>query len=156
MPRMPETSINLPIPASGDIVSIAGHGLRRPRSEPESAVSSPLLATVSAYIDAQDCGEGLFPTPVDSINIIRSFQQRMPTRQIYRPSLCIVLQGAKQILFGEDVLDYGAMEYLLVSVALPAGSMRCATCGWHIGCTDGAGSSHRSSVRHQTSGSIRG
>ena len=120
MPRMPETSINLPIPASGSIVSIAGHGVRRPRNEPESAVSSSLLTTVSAYIDGQDCGEGLFPTPVDGINIIRSFQQRMPTRQIYRPSLCVVLQGAKQILFGEDVLDYGAMEYLLVSVALPA------------------------------------
>jgi len=120
MPRMPETSRNLPISANNGIVSIAGNGVRWPRNEPEEAVSSPLLATVSAYIAAQDGGEGLFPTQIDSVNIISSFQERMPTRQIYRPSLCVVIQGAKQILFGEDVLDYGAMECLVVGVEMPA------------------------------------
>jgi AraC-like DNA-binding protein len=44
----------------------------------------------------------------------------MPMRQIYRPSLCIVIQGAKELLFGEDRLHYGAMECLVVSVELPA------------------------------------
>ncbi len=81
---------------------------------------SSLLATVTAYIDAQGGGQGLFPTPIDGVNIVRSFQAMMPMRQIYRPSLCVVVQGAKQILFGEDRLDYGAMECLVVSVELPA------------------------------------
>lgn len=83
-------------------------------------MASPLLAPVTAYMETQGGGEGLFPTPIGGVNIIRSFQERMPMRQIYRPSLCIVIQGAKQILFGEDVLDYGAMECLVVSVELPA------------------------------------
>ncbi|MBS7542514.1 AraC family transcriptional regulator [Ancylobacter oerskovii] len=81
---------------------------------------SPLLSAVTAYIDAQGGGEGLFPTCMEGVNIISSFQEQMPMRRVYRPSLCVVLQGAKQILFGEDVLDYGEMECLVVSVELPA------------------------------------
>lgn len=41
-------------------------------------------------------------------------------RRIYRPSLCVVLKGAKQILFGETELIYREMECLVVSVELPA------------------------------------
>lgn len=83
-------------------------------------MSSPLLAAVTAYVEARGGGQGLFPTPMSGVNIIRSFQDMMPMRRIYRPSLCVVLQGAKQILFGQDTLDYGAMECLVVSMELPA------------------------------------
>lgn len=83
-------------------------------------MSLSLLAAVSAYIEKQGGGQGLFPTPIESFNIVRSFQAMMPMRALYRPSLCIVLQGAKEIHFGEDRLDYGAMECLVVSVELPA------------------------------------
>lgn len=83
-------------------------------------MSSSLLAAVSAYIDEQGGGQGLFPTPIESFNIVRSFQAMMPMRALYRPSLCVVIQGAKEIRFGADRLDYGAMECLVVSVELPA------------------------------------
>jgi len=83
-------------------------------------MSSSLLTTVSAYIEEQGGGQGLFPTPIESFNIVRSFQAMMPMRALYRPSLCVVIQGAKEIHFGEDRLDYGAMECLVVSVELPA------------------------------------
>lgn len=81
---------------------------------------SSLHAAVTAYVESQGGGQGLFPTPIDGVNVIRSFQEMMPRRQIYKPSLCVVLQGAKQILFGDDTLDYGAMECLVVSIELPA------------------------------------
>ncbi len=35
------------------------------------------------------------------------------------PSLCVVAQGAKQVLIGEDVLQYDASTFLLVSADLP-------------------------------------
>lgn len=120
MTRMPETSRNLPIPAGGDRVPVAGRPSRRPLGEPEGRVSSSLLAAVTAYVDRQGGGEGLFPTAIGGVNIVRSFEERMPMRQIYRPSLCVVVQGAKRILFGGETLDYGAMECLVVSIELPA------------------------------------
>ncbi len=79
-----------------------------------------LFGAVSAYIEAQGGGQGVFPTPIDSFNIVRSFKERMRMRQVYKPSICVVLQGAKEIIVGEDTLRYGAMECLAVGMTLPA------------------------------------
>ncbi|AHE52360.1 hypothetical protein NX02_03015 [Sphingomonas sanxanigenens DSM 19645 = NX02] len=94
-------------------------GLQGPRRQPETMMSSTLLDTVNAFVEERGGGEGHFRTPMAGVHIIRSFAQRMPMRQMYRPSLCVVVQGAKQIMFGEDSLDYGAMECLVVSMELP-------------------------------------
>lgn len=83
-------------------------------------MSSMLLAAVTAHVDARGGGQGLFPTPMDQVNIVQSFQAMMPMRQIYRPSLCVVLRGAKEMMLGESKLNYGAMECLFVSVEVPA------------------------------------
>ena len=91
MTRMPNTSINLPIPTSPDTLPVEGRVLRWPRNQSEVRVSSSLLGGITAYIESQGGGEGLFPTPIESVNIIRSYQQRMPMRQIYRPSLYVVI-----------------------------------------------------------------
>lgn len=81
---------------------------------------SPLLNAVTAYIDAQGGGQGLFPTPVEGFHIVCSHHEMMPVRALYRPSVCVVLQGAKEIRFGDDRMTYAAMECLIVSVELPA------------------------------------
>jgi AraC-like DNA-binding protein len=119
MTRMPETPINLPNPANKASIRDGGRVLRWPHSS-EARMQSSLLTTVIAYIEGQGGGQGLFPTPMGGINIVRSNEPRIPMRQVYRPSLCVVLQGAKQIHFGEHILHYGAMECLVVSVELPA------------------------------------
>lgn len=120
MTTIPDTSRNLPIRTSRDKLPIEGQVLRWPRNQSEVRVSSSLLDGVTAYIENQGGGEGLFPTQIDSVNITRTYQQRMPMRMIYRPSLCVVVQGAKEILFGEDTLRYDAMECLVVSMEMPA------------------------------------
>nr|WP_256473383.1 AraC family transcriptional regulator [Phyllobacterium sp. 21LDTY02-6] len=102
------------------MLPMAGQVMRWPRTQSEVRVSSSLLGGVTAYIESQGGGEGLFPTQIDSVNITRSYEQRMPMRMIYRPSLCVVVQGAKEIHFGEDTLRYGAMECLVVSMEMPA------------------------------------
>jgi AraC-like DNA-binding protein len=87
---------------------------------PEPRLALPILRAVTDYIESQGGGQGLFPTAIDGFNIVRSYEAMMPMRALYRPSLCVVLQGAKEIRFGEDRLDYGAMECLVVTVELPA------------------------------------
>jgi len=45
-----------------------------------------------------------------------------PTEQtgyIHEPSLCLVVQGAKRLLLGEEIFSYDADHYLIVSVDLP-------------------------------------
>lgn len=81
---------------------------------------TPLHAAVVAYAESRGGGEGRFETPMAGVHVMRVFNQKMPHCQLYRPSLCVVVQGAKQMVFGEETLNYGAMECLIVSVDLPA------------------------------------
>ena len=96
------------------------HVLPWPLKQPEPCLNSPLLSAVIAYIEDQGGGQGLFPTAIEGFNIVRSFQSMMPMRNIYRPSLCVVLEGAKELQFGDEHLNYRSMECLVVSVGVPA------------------------------------
>jgi AraC-like DNA-binding protein len=120
MHEIPDGSRTLPL------VAIDGGITDEPRNrDPEQysafrPQSTPILKHVTAFIENRGGGEGLFPTLIEGVNIFRSFETKMPIRQIYRPSLCVVLQGAKEILLGKEKLDYGAMDYLIVSMEVPA------------------------------------
>jgi AraC-type DNA-binding domain-containing proteins len=120
MTRMPEASKKLPDPATDDRLSTIGQVLGWPRNPPEVRVPPSLFGTVTAHVEAQGGGQGVFPTPIAGFNIVRSYKERMRMRQVYRPSICVVLQGAKEIILGEDTLRYGAMECLAVGMTLPA------------------------------------
>ncbi len=120
MVGMSETPKNLPKPTREDSPPVEGRVLPWPRKPPEVRVSSPLLEAVNAYMEAEGGGHGRFPTPLPGVSMLRQFQQRLPMRQLYRPSICIVLQGAKDLHIGEDTFSYGAMECLAVGMELPA------------------------------------
>jgi AraC-like DNA-binding protein len=98
--------------------------LRSPANDdtptPQSRLSAALLTAFTNYVEAHGGGEGYFPTAIDGMRIIRAFRPIEPNHRIYQPSLCIVIEGAKQIEFGDDMLDYETMQCLVVSVELPA------------------------------------
>lgn len=120
MIRMPEAPKNLPDSAGSDPLPTASRVLRWPHNPAEVRVPSSLAGAVTAYIEAQGGGQGVFPTPIAGFNIVRSFKERMRMRQVYKPSICVVLQGAKEIILGEETLRYGAMQCLAVGMTLPA------------------------------------
>lgn len=78
-----------------------------------------LIAAVTRYTDAQP-GESPFVTAIDGLTILRSNHEKPPAHLIFKPALCIVLQGAKWAIFGDKRYDYRAGEALVVSVELPA------------------------------------
>lgn len=83
-------------------------------------MQSYLIDALVRYIDAKGGGDGLFPTGIQGVSLIRSERETLPNHMIYKPALCVVVQGSKQVSFGENALDYGPMQSLLVSVELPA------------------------------------
>jgi AraC-like DNA-binding protein len=121
MDRMPKLAGNLPDPATaGATKGEDRRVLAWPGAYRGGTLASPLLAAVTGYVDGQGGGEGLFPTAVTGFNIVRSFKSFMPMRQVYRPSICCVLQGGKEMSLGQELLTYSAMQYLLVSLELPS------------------------------------
>ncbi|MCI4592181.1 AraC family transcriptional regulator [Sphingobium sp. BYY-5] len=91
-----------------------------PPSPPETCVPAALLDSVRAHVDALGGGEGLFPLPMNGVNVIRAMRHVPANPQLYKPSLCIVLEGLKQIEFGGQSLEYGVMECLIVNMEIAA------------------------------------
>ncbi|WEX76843.1 AraC family transcriptional regulator [Sinorhizobium numidicum] len=71
-------------------------------------------------IIARIAGEdGDYPTIIPSLSIHRHSSPARPNCAAYKPSLAIIVQGAKRVVLGEETLIYGASDYLLTSIDLP-------------------------------------
>jgi AraC-like DNA-binding protein len=79
-----------------------------------------LKTALETYLERQDEIFGVFHTPIPGLVIGHAAEQKLPDYQIYKPTLGVVVQGAKQVWLGEQVLDYHEGEALLVSVSLLA------------------------------------
>lgn len=61
----------------------------------------------------------VYTTAVPGLDLFRSDEPTEPSTGIYEPSICIIVQGAKRIVLGEETFIYDAQHYLLTSVDLP-------------------------------------
>jgi len=78
----------------------------------------PLVDALATYTDRIG-GPGPFLTDIPGIMIMRSDHIKEPVPQVYEPSICMVLQGAKLATFGSDRFTYGAGQGLVVSLDMP-------------------------------------
>ena len=63
--------------------------------------------------------EGLTPSPLDGVRLMRA-NRSMPRRPVmYEPSICVVCQGRKRGFLGDEAFVYDAQHYLVLSVPLP-------------------------------------
>jgi len=63
--------------------------------------------------------DGTFGTSYPDLTFIRSSTESEPIPTVYKPSLCVVAQGAKRILLGSESYLYDAGSFLAASVHLP-------------------------------------
>lgn len=77
-----------------------------------------LAEAVKHYTDTRH-GQSPFKTAIAGVTILRSDQKAHPNCLIFKPALCITVQGAKSALFGDHRLRYGAGQALVVSVEMP-------------------------------------
>jgi AraC-like DNA-binding protein len=64
--------------------------------------------------------DGTHESPLDSLALIRSSVATLCMPTVYEPCLAIVVQGRKRALLNDEVFQYDALNYLVVSVTLPA------------------------------------
>jgi len=65
-----------------------------------------------------DMGE-LHTTAIPGLSLFRRDEPTEPISGMYEPSICMVAQGAKRVLLGDDTYVYDAHHYLITSVHLP-------------------------------------
>jgi AraC-like DNA-binding protein len=83
-------------------------------------MQTALIDALNSYADASGGGEGVFHTPMPAFSFMRTSHETLPHHMVYKPSLCIVAQGQKQVLFEDSALTYREMQALIVSVEIPA------------------------------------
>ncbi|HTJ25342.1 MAG TPA: AraC family transcriptional regulator [Candidatus Limnocylindria bacterium] len=77
-----------------------------------------LVAAVRRHTETQP-GESPFRTAFTGLVLLRSDHEKPPGHLLYVPALCVVAQGAKWAMAGEQRYDYRAGQALVVSVEMP-------------------------------------
>ncbi len=85
---------------------------------PESAVLHR-QAELAALLGRLAPRDGIEGTPIEALSLIRASQPTDPLHAVHKSALCIVAQGRKQVMLGEEVYLYDAAHYLVVTVDLP-------------------------------------
>ncbi len=58
-------------------------------------------------------------TAVPGLSLYRRDEPTQPTIIMYEPRICVIAQGAKRVLLGDDTYEYDSHHFLITSVDLP-------------------------------------
>ncbi len=70
-------------------------------------------------VDKYSNGDGLHQTAIPKLLCIKSSENTHPSRVIYEPALCLIVQGGKKAMLEDDIYHYSAGHFLVVAVDLP-------------------------------------
>jgi AraC-like DNA-binding protein len=78
------------------------------------------ITELAALLQKHAKQDGAHPSAeIPELCLYRASRPGGATHTLYKPSLCIIAQGTKEVLVGADVFRYDAAHYLLASVELP-------------------------------------
>lgn len=83
-------------------------------------MANELLDRIWAFTDKHGGHHGLYESGLPWFGVMRSGLKTPAMHRLYKPSLCLVVQGEKQMFIGADRLTYGAMQAAVVKVDMPA------------------------------------
>src|SRR5437899_849321 len=63
--------------------------------------------------------DGLLVTAISTLSLSRRDAPTEPTSYMYEPSICLIAQGAKRVLLGDDTYVLDGHHFLITSVDLP-------------------------------------
>lgn len=63
--------------------------------------------------------DGVYQTAIPRLKVVRLSQPSEPMHGLHEPALCIIAQGAKQVILGDRIYRYDAAHCLVVSLDLP-------------------------------------
>lgn len=74
-----------------------------------------LAKIIARYLDK----DGVYPTAIPSLFFMRDSNASVPRHGVYKPSFCMVVQGAKEVCLAQERFRYSPADYLVASVNLP-------------------------------------
>ncbi|WP_039852217.1 AraC family transcriptional regulator [Hylemonella gracilis] len=78
-----------------------------------------LKAELAASIARLTQGDGAFETAIPRLILGKVSRILHPVHTVYEPALCVIAQGSKRVLLGDDVYVYDPSQYLVFAQNLP-------------------------------------
>lgn len=78
------------------------------------------LSEIAGIIERNVAMDGFHATPIDRLTLVRSSTVTAPMPNVYRPQLCLVAQGRKDVALGDHVFRYAPGSYGIVTYDVPA------------------------------------
>jgi AraC-like DNA-binding protein len=79
----------------------------------------PLKRAVRAYASVHANRDGLASSPIPGLRMMCVHEPRAPLHSVYRPLVCLVLQGAKHMTVGSEARTFSAGQSVLVGADMP-------------------------------------
>lgn len=94
------------------------------RTEAFVRSSEPDLARLASLIRAHTPYDGSFELRVPGVHVTRASRTNTElVHAVAKPSLCIIAQGAKSVILGQEVYEYDASRMLVFSVDVPVAGL---------------------------------
>ncbi|GGG69599.1 AraC family transcriptional regulator [Paenibacillus radicis (ex Gao et al. 2016)] len=87
--------------------------------ENESTRIEEALQQLALLIRRHAPSNGTTQTAVPSLTLMHAAQLSEPIESVYKPSICVVAQGAKSAALADEHYRYDPLTYLVISVELP-------------------------------------
>jgi AraC-like DNA-binding protein len=89
------------------------------RPELPLAGNDTSLAVLAALVARHATQEGVQDTAIPRLYLIRASRSSAPLHVLHEPALCLIVQGAKKVLLGDQIYRYDPSRCLIVSASLP-------------------------------------
>jgi AraC-like DNA-binding protein len=88
-------------------------------SKTNNELSAASMHELGGLIAKYSSGDGMHASAVKGLHCIQLSQPHAELPHVYHPCVCVIVQGAKQVLLGEEIYRYDPSQFLAVSVDLP-------------------------------------
>jgi AraC-like DNA-binding protein len=85
-----------------------------------AGVTTNELTKLAAAVGRRAAADGAYDTPVEALRLYHTSAPTELAAVVYEPSLCVVVQGAKEVVLEGHAHRYDPAHWLLVSVDTPA------------------------------------
>jgi AraC-like DNA-binding protein len=91
------------------------------RSDPPSdqLQTTVMRAELAAMIDRMTVTDGAHQTAIPRLTLARVSHMQHPVHAMHEPAFCVLAQGSKRVLLGQEVYIYDSSQYLVVAQNLP-------------------------------------
>ena len=76
-------------------------------------------AELAHFIERYSKQDGIHPTAIPSLFFNRQSTIAGPVYGVFKPSLCIIVQGAKDVWLAQERFRYSPADYLVASMNVP-------------------------------------